>query len=294
MTVRTTQTAALAEREHVVARARRRLKAGDLALYLVLTLLALVFAMPFFLMLSNAFKTSAEIIQIPPTLIPEHPSLDSFREVLRSAPYLTWFRNSIVVASSVTLITLFTSSIAGYIFAKFDFPGKGLLFVLLLSTMMVPFSVLLIPMYLIADYLHLLNTLWALIVPGMVSAFGVFLLRQFIANIPNDLIEAARMDGASEFSIYSRVIVPLVGPPLAALGIFTFLGSWNDYLWPLVVVNDLNKMTLPLALSFFNSAHAQRYDLVMASATMMVLPVFVVFGIFQRYIVNTFVLTGIK
>lgn len=102
------------------------------------------------------------------------------------------------------------------------------------------------------------------------------------------------MDGASEFSIYSRVIVPLVGPPLAALGIFTFLGSWNDYLWPLVVINDLNKMTLPLALSFFNSAHAQRYDLVMASATMMVLPVFVVFGIFQRYIVNAFVLTGIK
>ena len=276
---------------------RRRIWSGDVgvwALYLLLAALAFVFVLPFLLMLSNAFKTPSEIIKIPPSLVPAQPSLDSFRTVLTEAPYFTWYRNSLVVALSVTGLTLFTSSLAGYIFAKFDFVGKNVLFVLILSTMMIPFPVLLIPTYLIADYLNLLNTLWALIIPGIVSAFGVFLMRQFIAGIPNDLIEAARLDGASEFAIYARIIVPLVRPALAALGIFTFLASWNDYLWPLVAVNDLDKSTLPLALSFFNSAQAQRYDLVMAAAAMAVVPVVVVFVIFQRQIVNALVLAGMK
>ncbi len=266
----------------------------QLIIYGVLGTLALAYALPFFLMVSNSLKTPAEIIRIPPALLPTAPSLESYRTVLSSAPYFTWYRNSLLVASSVTLLTLFTSSIAGYIFAKFEFPGKRVLFLLILSTMMVPFTVLLIPTYLIVHRLGLLNTLWALIIPSSVSAFGVFLMRQFIANIPTELIEAARIDGASEFAIYARVIVPLVRPALATLGIFTFLGAWNDYLWPLVVLNDLDKMTLPLALTFFNSTHAQRYDLVMASATMMVGPVFVVFLFFQRYIVRALVMTGLR
>ncbi|MGH3658598.1 MAG: carbohydrate ABC transporter permease, partial [Micromonosporaceae bacterium] len=139
-----------------------------------------------------------------------------------------------------------------------------------------------------------LNSLWALIVGSMVSAFGIFLMRQFIAAIPSDLVDAARLDGAGEFAIFWRVILPLTGPALAALGIFTFLGSWNDYLWPLIVINDQDKMVLPLALTYFNSQHAQRYDLVMAAATMAVVPVFIVFLFFQKRIVNAFVLTGIK
>lgn len=269
-------------------------RAEQLIIYGVLGTLALAYALPFFLMVSNSLKTPAEIIRIPPALLPTAPSLESYRTVLSSAPYFTWYRNSLLVASSVTLLTLFTSSIAGYIFAKFEFPGKRVLFLLILSTMMVPFTVLLIPTYLIVHRLGLLNTLWALIIPSSVSAFGVFLMRQFIANIPTELIEAARIDGASEFAIYARVIVPLVRPALATLGIFTFLGAWNDYLWPLVVLNDLDKMTLPLALTFFNSTHAQRYDLVMASATMMVGPVFVVFLFFQRYIVRALVMTGLR
>lgn len=269
-------------------------RAEQLIIYGVLGTLALAYALPFFLMVSNSLKTPAEIIRIPPALLPTAPSLESYRTVLSSAPYFTWYRNSLLVASSVTLLTLFTSSIAGYIFAKFEFPGKRVLFLLILSTMMVPFTVLLIPTYLIVHRLGLLNTLWALVIPSSVSAFGVFLMRQFIANIPTELIEAARIDGASEFAIYARVIVPLVRPALATLGIFTFLGAWNDYLWPLVVLNDLDKMTLPLALTFFNSTHAQRYDLVMASATMMVGPVFVVFLFFQRYIVRALVLTGLR
>ena len=275
-------------------RQRRLRKIGMSILYGLFTLVALVFTLPFFLMLSSAFKSAAEILRIPPTLFPRDPSFDAFRTVIDEAPYFRWFGNSLLVSSSVTLLVLLTSSLAGYIFAKFVFPGRDLLFVLLLVTMMVPFPVLLIPSYLVVNEMGLINSLLALIVPGMASAFGIFLMRQFIAGIPNDLIEAARLDGASEWAIYARIVLPLARPPMAALGIFTFLGAWNDYLWPLIVINDLEKSTLPLALTFFNSQHAQRYDLVMAAAAMAVIPVIIVFVVFQRQIVNALVLAGLK
>jgi ABC-type glycerol-3-phosphate transport system permease component len=275
-------------------RQRRLRRIGLGILYGLFSLVALIFTLPFFLMLSNAFKTSAEIVRIPPTLIPREPTLNAFRTVLEEAPYVRWFANSLLVSISVTLMVLLTSSLAGYIFAKFSFPGRDVIFVLLLATMMVPFPVLLIPSYLIVNKLGLINSLWALIVPGIASAFGIFLMRQFIAGIPNDLIEAARLDGASEWAIYARIVVPLARPPMAALGIFTFLAAWNDYLWPLIVINDQEKSTLPLALTFFNSQHAQRYDLVMAAAAMAVIPVIIVFVLFQRQIVNALVLAGLK
>jgi len=275
-------------------RQRRLRKIGMGILYGLFSVVAFIFTLPFLLMLSNAFKTSAEILRIPPTFIPRDPSFSSFRTVLEEAPYVRWFGNSLLVSSTVTLLVLLTSSLAGYIFAKFVFPGRDLLFVALLVTMMVPFPVLLIPSYLVVNEMGLINSLWALIVPGMASAFGIFLMRQFIAGIPNDLIEAARLDGASEWAIYGRIIVPLARPPMAALGIFTFLAAWNDYLWPLIVINDLEKSTLPLALTFFNSQYAQRYDLVMAAAAMAVIPVIIVFVLFQRQIVNALVLAGLK
>jgi ABC-type glycerol-3-phosphate transport system permease component len=275
-------------------RQRRLRRIGLGILYGLFSLVALIFTLPFFLMLSNAFKTSAEIVRIPPTLIPREPTLNAFRTVLEEAPYVRWFANSLLVSISVTLMVLLTSSLAGYIFAKFSVPGRDVIFVLLLATMMVPFPVLLIPSYLIVNKLGLINSLWALIVPGIASAFGIFLMRQFIAGIPNDLIEAARLDGASEWAIYARIVVPLARPPMAALGIFTFLAAWNDYLWPLIVINDQEKSTLPLALTFFNSQHAQRYDLVMAAAAMAVIPVIIVFVLFQRQIVNALVLAGLK
>ena len=273
---------------------RRNQRIGRGVLYGLFCVVALAFALPFFLMLSNAFKTSAEILRVPPTFIPRDPSFSSFRTVINDAPFFWWFGNSLVVSTSITALVLLTSSLAGYIFAKFEFPGRDLIFIMLLMTMMVPFPVLLIPSYLVVNKLGLINSLWALIVPGVASAFGIFLMRQFIAGIPNDLIEAARLDGASEWAIFARIIVPLARPSMAALGIFTFLGAWNDYLWPLIVINDLKKSTLPLALTFFNSQHAQRYDLVMAAASMAVIPVIIVFIIFQRQIVNALVIAGMK
>jgi multiple sugar transport system permease protein len=198
------------------------------------------------------------------------------------------------VATAVAAIAGFNSSLGGYIFAKFEFPLKQPLLILILITLMIPFPVLLIPNYIIANRLGVLNSLWALVLPGMVSAFGIFLIRQFAAGIPRDLIEAARLDGASEWAIFGRIVLPLLRPALAALGVFTFLASWNDYLWPLVAINDLDKSTLPLALTFFNSLHATRYDLVMAAATMAVVPVLVIFLLFQRHIVKALVLAGMR
>ncbi len=277
--------------------ARRRAggsSAGQWLLAVVLGAASLLFVLPLFLMLSASFKPMAEIIQASPTLLPQSPTLDNFRYVLQEAPYLSWYRNSLVVSTAVTALCMFTSALGGYIFAKFEFPLKKPLFALVLATLMIPFPVLLIPNYIVANRLGLLNSLWALILPGVVSAFGIFLVRQFVAGIPSDLIEAARLDGASEWAIFARIVVPLVRPALAALGVFTFLASWNDYLWPLVAINDLEKSTLPLALTFFNSTHATRYDLVMAAATMAVVPVLIVFLIFQRQIVKALVLAGMK
>ena len=282
------------DRTGSLVRQRRYRRIGTSILYALFSVVAFVFMLPFFLMLSSAFKTSAEILRIPPTLIPRDPSFSSFRTVIEEAPYFRWFGNSLLVSLSITALVLLTSSLAGYIFAKFTFPGRNAIFVVLLTTMMVPFPVLLIPSYLVVNELGLINSLFALIVPSMASAFGIFLMRQFIAGVPNDLIEAARLDGASEWAIYARIVVPLVRPPMAALGIFTFLAAWNDYLWPLIVINDIEKSTLPLALTFFNSQHAQRYDLVMAAAAMAVIPVIIVFVIFQRQIVNALVLAGMK
>ena len=262
-----------------------------IALFVVVTI---IFVMPLVVMVLSAFKPQSEILRIPPSFWPEAPTLDNFRTVLNEAPYGTWYRNSMVVAVAVTTMNLLTSSLGGYIFANFDFPLKQPLFILILITLMIPFPVLLIPNYIIANRLGVLNSLWALILPGMVSAFGIFLMRQFAAGIPRDLIEAARLDGASEWSIFGRIVLPLLRPALAALGVFTFLASWNDYLWPLVAINDLDKSTLPLALTFFNSTHATRYDLVMAAATMAVVPVLVVFLLFQRHIVKALVLAGMK
>ena len=272
----------------------QRPRAGIVLLYAALSVGALLMATPLLMMILTSFKTSAEALRMPPVIIPAQPSLDAYRTVLTQAPFLTWFRNSVVVAVSVTALILFTSSLAGYIFAKFTFPGKNVLFTLLLATLMVPFPVILIPIYLIVNKLGMLNSLLALIAPSMVSAFGIFLMRQFVAAIPNDLIDAARLDGASEWTIYWQLIRPQLSPAMATLGIFTFMTSWNDYLWPLVAINDQDKMTLPLALSFFNTSHTTRYDLVMAASVLVILPIIVVFLFFQRHFINAMVLSGVK
>jgi multiple sugar transport system permease protein len=277
-----------------IALRRARISWGTALLYAALVVGAVLFLAPFLWMILASFKTAQEIVQVPPTVWPVHPTLANYGTVLSAMPLGTFYRNSLIVTTTVTLSVLFTSSLAGYIFAKFQFFGRNLLFVLILSTLMIPFQVVLIPTYIIINALRLLNTLWALILPSMVNVFGIFLMRQYIENLPSEYIDAARIDGASEWGIYSRVILPQIRPALAALAIFTFMASWNDYLWPLIVINDQDKMTLPLALAFFNSAHGIRYDLTLTAATLVVIPVVIVFLILQRQFIQGIALTGLK
>jgi multiple sugar transport system permease protein len=274
----------------------RRVRLGDLLAAVAVTLGGVIMFLPVAWMVLSSFKSSAEILQAPPTFWPQHPSLQAYRTVLSDPdhPLLTYVKNSTIVTLAVTASVLFTSTLAGYVFAKFAFFGKNVLFVLVLSTLMVPFQVVMIPLYLVMRSLDLVNTLWSLILPALVSAFGIFLMKQFIEGLPTAMIEAGRIDGASEFTIYRRIIVPQVIPALTALGLFTFMGTWNDYLWPLIMINDEATKTLALGIASFNSFHGARYDLTLAASTLSVLPIVVLFVIFQRQFVRGIALSGLK
>jgi multiple sugar transport system permease protein len=264
--------------------------------YIILIIGLLVTLVPFVWILLTSFKTASEIIQIPPTFLPEEWTLQSYRTIFNdpTVPLERFYLNSLFVATFQVSTTLFTSSLAGYIFAKYRFWGKNFTFGFILAQLMIPFQVVMIPAYLILVKLHLVDTLWGLVIPSMVNAFGIFFMRQFIESIPNELIDAARIDGASEFGIYWRIVLPQLGPALATLGIFTFMGTWNDYLWPLIVITTHEKRTLPLLLTWYSSQHGTRYDLTMAASILVLLPILVVYVFFQRWIVRGISMTGIK
>lgn len=270
--------------------------ARRVVLYGVLIAGCAVTLLPFLWMLLASIKPASELIRMPPTFWPETITFQSYRTIFTDpkVPLARFYFNSAFVAFSNVAMTLFTSSLAGFIFAKYQFWGKNLSFALLLSTMMIPFQVVMIPSYLILVKLGLIDSLWGLIVPSAVSAFGIFLMRQFIEGIPTELIEAARIDGSSEFGIYWRIILPQMGPAMATLGIFTFMGNWNAYLWPLIVITTHERRTLPIMLTWYNSQHSQRIDLSMAAAVLVVLPILVVYFLFQRWIVRGIALTGFK
>jgi multiple sugar transport system permease protein len=269
---------------------------GKVIVYAILILGTIVTLIPFVWAILTSFKTASEIIHIPPTFLPVHWTLHSYITIFTDpqVPLPRFFFNSLFVAGMHVFITLFTSSLAGYIFAKYRFWGRNASFGFILAQMMIPFQVVMIPSYLILMKLHLVNSLWGLIIPGMVDAFGIFLMRQFIEGIPNEYIDAARIDGASEFRIYWNVILPQLGASLATLGIFNFMASWNDYLWPLIVITTNERRTLPLLLTWYNSAHGTRYDLTMAASVLVMLPILVVYIFFQRWIVKGVALTGFK
>jgi multiple sugar transport system permease protein len=273
-----------------------RLSIGQVIVYLILLIGLFYTLLPFLWMLGTSFKSGTEIVRMPPTLIPEKFTLNSYNTIFNDphVPLARFYLNSIIVSFSIVLMVLFTSTLAGFVFAKYQFFGKSVLFTLILATMMIPFQVTMIPLYLLLVKLKITDSLLGLIVPGAASAFGIFLMRQFIESIPSELIDAARIDGASEFGIYSRIILPQMGAALATLGIFQFMGTWNDYLWPLIVITTTDKRTLPIMLSWYNSQHGSRYDLTMAASVLVILPILVVYFLFQRWIVRGIALTGFK
>jgi multiple sugar transport system permease protein len=270
---------------------------GNRTLVYVILLAGATFTLlPFIWIILTSFKPASEIVRMPPTFFPEKWTLKSYQTIFTDprVPLARFYFNSTFVTLMRVFITLFTSSLAGYIFCKYRFWGKNIMFVLILAQLMVPFQVIMIPEYLILVKLKLIDNLWGLIIPGMVDAFGIFLMRQFIEAIPDEMIDAGRIDGASDFGIYWRIVLPQLGPSLAALGIFTFLAVWNDYLFPLIVITTTEKRTLPLLLTWYSSQHSTRYDLTMAASVLVMLPILLVYVIFQRWIVRGVALTGFK
>ncbi|CPU62718.1 sugar-transport integral membrane protein ABC transporter [Mycobacteroides abscessus] len=276
-------------------RARRPIRWSRGATYTALVVGLLLTLMPFIWMALGSFKTQGELLQRPITWWPQNPTLDNYERWLSQLNYGQYFTNSIVVAVAVVLGNIIFCSMVGYALAKMQFPGKKVLFALVMLTLMVPGVVTLVPMFVLVSNMGLVNTYPALILPFLAGPLGVFLMRQFMLGIPDALIEAARIDGAGEFRVFFRIVLPQCGPPLATLSILTFLGSWNNFLWPLVVAQTENMYTLPVALSLYSvGSNGTYYGLLMAGSVLVVTPILILFLFLQRYFVQGIAMTGIK
>jgi multiple sugar transport system permease protein len=276
----------------VVQRRDWRRPVARALLYIFLLIGGLMMIFPFVWMIVSSLKSASEIYSL--SLIPPNPSLANYREVLNDTSFARWFANSLLVAAITTASVAFFDSLVGYVLAKYRFPGRQLIFLLILSTLMVPTEMLVIPWYVMSINLGWTDSYWGIMFPGVISAFGVFLMRQFFFGVPNDLIDAARLDGFGEFRIFWKIALPLVKPAVAALCIFTFLGNWNAYIWPLIVVRSDDMRTLPVGIAFFSSESGSAFHLIMAAAAMATIPVIIVFLIFQRQIIKGIALTGVK
>jgi multiple sugar transport system permease protein len=262
---------------------------------LVLTVGAVWMLLPLVWMLSASLMPLSEVIKVPPVwFAPLKYSLGNYLEVWGGVGFSRFFANSVFVAVAITVAQLLTSSMAGFAFARYNFPGRRLIFTFILSTMMIPFQVIMIPLFIMMARLHLVNTYWGMIVPAMVTPYGIFMMRQFMLSIPSALLDAARIDGASEPYIYGRIMLPLCKPAIAAMTIFSFLGSWSNFLWPLVIINSKQLWTLPIAMSRFTEQYISQTHLQMAGASMMFLPVLAVFLLMQRNFIEGIALTGLK
>jgi multiple sugar transport system permease protein len=257
---------------------------------------ALLFVFPVLLIFITALKPDAEIVHFR-GLFPEQATLANFREILQNPeeiPIVRWFANSLFISTAVTLLVLTVDALAAYGLARLDLPAKGWVFGLIVGTLMVPGQILLVPVYLLLNRLGWLDTPLALIVPAGAGAFGVFLLHQFFLGIPKELEEAAALDGASVFRIFGSVALPLSRPALATLGIFTFVGSWNDFLHPLVFLDSVDRYTLPVGIALFQTSYSAEYGLTLAASVLCTLPVLLFFLFFQRHIIQGIALTGLK
>lgn len=273
-------------------RSRRRRR---LIVYLLLVIGVVATLMPFVWMLLGSVKTDGEILRDPSGFLPQEPTLSNYATWFTDLNISTFFVNSLIVAVVTVLGNLLFCSMIGYALAKMEFAGKRLLFLLVMLTLMVPGVVTFVPLFVLVSKLGLLNTYPALILPFLTSPLGVFLMRQFMMGIPDSLIEAARIGGAGELRIFFRVVIPLCGPPLATLGILTFLGSWNNFLWPLVAAQSEQMYTLPVALSLYSTGeNATNYGLLLAGSVLVIGPIVLLFVLLQRFFVQSVATAGIK
>ncbi|WP_185804202.1 carbohydrate ABC transporter permease [Pontivivens nitratireducens] len=265
---------------------------GQIIRWLLLFGGGILMVMPIAYMISTSLKWPWEVYNV--NLIPEEPTLENYIYVLEDGRFYWWFVNSMIVATLTTISALFFDSLVGYTLCKFKFPGRTLVFIAILSTLMIPTEMLVIPWYLMSQSFGWLDTYWGIMFPGLMTAFGVFLMKQFFESVPDDFIEAARIDGLNEFQIWWSVAMPLVRPALAALAIFVFLGNWTAFLWPLIVTNSTDMYTLPVGLAGFGDEADVAWELIMTGAAISTIPTLVVFLIFQRFIIRGVVMAGLK
>lgn len=250
-------------------------------------------ALPFIWMILSSFKSDREATSIPPTLFPDAPTIQHYIDLFQNMNFGIYLINTLIIVI-FSMFGLLLNTMAGYGFGKFNFRGKEVWFTIVLMTMMLPGQVTMIPTYLILNEMGLTNTMSGIILPGLIVAFNIFLIRQFMVTIPDDLIEAARLDGAGEFYIFFKLIIPLAKPILAVQVILTFIAGWNSFIWPLIIANDQSLYTLSVGLSLLQDQNASSYGLQMAGSAIMVIPILIIFIIFQKYIIEGFNVSGIK
>ncbi|ECH7001804.1 carbohydrate ABC transporter permease [Listeria monocytogenes] len=272
---------------------RQKSRGAQIAVITILTVGGFFMILPFIWMVLSSLKTDAEILKIPPTIWPETFTLDNFTKLFTEMDFAIYLKNTLIIVF-FSFFGLFLNAMAGYGFAKFKFKGKNKLFYLVLATMMIPGQVTMIPVYLLLNAAGLTNTMTGIVLPGLVGAFGIFLFRQFMSTISDDLLEAARLDGASEFYIFWRIVIPISRPVLAVQGILTFIAGWNSFLWPLIIANDKKFYTLSVGLQLLKGQYGSNYALQMAGATFMVIPIILIFMTFQKYILKGFNVSGMK
>ncbi len=279
---------------HAGSRADKGRFVLHVTLMFMLTAAAIAVIFPFVWMIFTSLKFEKDVFTYPPRLLPAKWTLENYVNIWNRMPMLLFFRNSVVFAGGVTAISLFLDSLAAYAFSRLEFPGRDTLFIFVLIALMLPFQVTFIPLYVTVRNLGMLNSFTGLIIPRATNAFGIFMLRQFFNGIPRELDDAARIDGAGEFYIYSRIILPLSGPALATLTIFHFMYNWNDFLWPVLITKTSDMRTLPAGLALFMGEHVIENALLMAGTTLALFPLFVAFLFAQKYFVRSIVMSGLK
>ncbi len=263
-------------------------------LYAVLIIVAIATVTPMLWMISASCMPSGQASNYPPQFFPTSFTFDHYTQLFSRLNVLKYFFNSLLLSVSVTLLSLVVNSMAGYAFAKYRFRGRDKLFGFLITSMVVPAQVTMLPLFLMLNKMGLVNTYWGVIIPGMAGIFGIFMIRQYALSIPDSLLEAARIDGAGDFRIYWSLVIPLCKPILVTLAIFTFMGTWNDFLWPLIVMTDDSMYTLPVALANLMGEHAQDTELMMAGSVITILPVMIVFAAMQKYYIRGIMMGSVK
>jgi multiple sugar transport system permease protein len=268
------------------------IRPGRILAWTLLFIGGVIMVTPLLFMISTSLKDASQVYDL--RVIPEAPTLDNYIEILGDGRFTRWLINSTIVAVIVTLSNVFFDSMVGYTLAKFRFRGRYIVFIAILSTLMIPTEMLVLPWYLMASQFGWIDSYWGIMFPGMMTAFGTFLMKQFFEGVPDDFLEAARIDGLNEFTIWWKIAIPLVTPALSALAIFTFLGNWTAFFWPLIVTTSAELYTLPVGLSSFAVEQSIQWEKIMTGASIATLPTLIIFLFLQRYIVRGVMLAGLK